>query len=146
MDYQCCLWITDRQVWQARKLISWHRISSSTWRKVFCRKISFWTTFLDWWGLCVMQTLHFVGQCFIVHHYNQASNCCSCFLSRSVLYANAYLHLPSVLWRCWLGGRKGIRPVKNWVVGCWHGYLSGARCRLAYGPANATATYCPFLR
>jgi len=30
-----------------------------------------------------------------------------------------------VLWRCWLGGRKGIRPVKNWVVGCWRGYLSG---------------------
>ena len=25
---------------------------------------------------------------------------------------------PSVLWRCWLGGRKSIRPVKNWVVGC----------------------------
>ena len=24
---------------------------------------------------------------------------------------------PSVLWRCWLGDRKGIRPVKNWVVG-----------------------------
>jgi len=21
--------------------------------------------------------------------------------------------LPSVLWHCWLGGRKGIRPVKN---------------------------------
>jgi len=21
--------------------------------------------------------------------------------------------LPSVLWRCWLGGRKGIRPVKK---------------------------------
>jgi len=47
---------------------------------------------------------------------------------------------PSVLWRCQLGGRKGIWPVKNWVVGCWHGYLSGARCRLAYGPADATAT------
>ena len=27
----------------------------------------------------------------------------------------------------WLGGRKGIRPVKNWVVGCWRGYLSGDR-------------------
>ena len=25
--------------------------------------------------------------------------------------------LPSVYWRCWLGGRKGIRPVKNWVAG-----------------------------
>ena len=40
--------------------------------------------------------------------------------------------MPSVLWRCWLGGRKGIRPVKNWVVRCWRGYLSGARCRLAW--------------
>ena len=28
------------------------------------------------------------------------------------------------------------------MVGYWHGYLSGARCRLAYGPANATATHC----
>jgi len=26
------------------------------------------------------------------------------------------------------------------VVGCWHGYLSGAWCRLAYDPADATAT------
>jgi len=34
----------------------------------------------------------------------------------------------------------GIRPIKNWVVRCWHGYLSGARCRLAYGPADATAS------
>jgi len=49
--------------------------------------------------------------------------------------------VPSVLWRCWLGGRKGIRPVKNWVVGCWYGYLSGVRCRLAYSPADATATH-----
>ena len=40
--------------------------------------------------------------------------------------------VPSVLWRCWLGDRKGIHPVKNWLVGCWHGYLSAARCRLAY--------------
>ena len=40
--------------------------------------------------------------------------------------------VPSVLWHCWVGGRKGIRPVKNWVVRCWCGYLSGARCRLAH--------------
>jgi len=26
---------------------------------------------------------------------------------------------------------------KNWVVGCWHGYLSGASCRLAYVPTDA---------
>jgi len=49
--------------------------------------------------------------------------------------------LPSVLWHCWLGVRKSIRPVKNWVMRWWHGYLSKARCRwLAYGPVDATAT------
>jgi len=49
-------------------------------------------------------------------------------------------HLPSVLWHCWLGVRKNIWPVKNWVMRCWCSYLSGARCRLfAYGPTDATA-------
>ena len=52
--------------------------------------------------------------------------------------------VPSVLWRCWLVGRKGIQPVKNRVVGCWCGCLSGARCILAYRPADATATHCLF--
>ena len=54
--------------------------------------------------------------------------------------------MPSVLWHCWLGGRKGIRSVKNWVVGCWRGYLSGVMCRFAYGPADATATHFLLLR
>ena len=45
--------------------------------------------------------------------------------------------MPSVLWHCWLG----IWPLKNWVVGYWLSYLSGARCRFAYGPADATATH-----
>jgi len=41
-----------------------------------------------------------------------------------------------------LVGRQEGHPAckKNWVVGCWRGYLSGERCRLAYGPADATAT------
>jgi len=26
-------------------------------------------------------------------------------------------------------------------MGCWHGYLSGVRCRFAYGPVDATATH-----
>jgi len=55
--------------------------------------------------------------------------------------------LPSVLWSCWLGSRKGIWPVKNLrVVGYWHGYLSGVRCRVAYGPADAAATHCLLLQ
>ena len=45
------------------------------------------------------------------------------------------------------GWQKSIWPVKNWVTGRGHGYLSAVRCRwLAYGPANAnkaTATPSP---
>ena len=26
---------------------------------------------------------------------------------------------PSMLWHCWLGDRKGIQPVKSWVLVCW---------------------------
>ena len=32
------------------------------------------------------------------------------------------------------------------MVGYWHGYLSGARCRLAYVLADATATHCLLLQ
>ena len=31
-------------------------------------------------------------------------------------YGDSFL---SVLWHCWLGDRKGIRPVKNWMLVCW---------------------------
>jgi len=48
-----------------------------------------------------------------------------------------FCKLPSVLWRCWLGGTKG----NNWMVRYCCGYLSGARCKwFAYGPADATVT------
>jgi len=49
----------------------------------------------------------------------------SCILLMSLL-----MMLPSVLWHCWLGIRKSIWPVKIWVMTCWRGCLSGARCRL----------------
>ena len=79
------------------------------------------------------------------HHSHTVTADLVCFQSQ-LLDANIYAilqpirYLPSVLWCCWLGGRKGIRPVKTewWGAGC----LSGARCRLAYGPADATATHC----
>jgi len=49
--------------------------------------------------------------------------------------------LPSVLWCCWLGGSKGIQPLKIWVLRCLQGYLSRAKGKwLAYVPADATAT------
>ena len=41
-----------------------------------------------------------------------------------------------------LVGRQEEHPAcKNWVMRCWCGYLSGARCKLfAHGPADATAS------
>ena len=45
-----------------------------------------------------------------------------------------------------VGWQEGHPACKNWVVGCWRGYLSEARCRLAYGPADATATHCLLLQ
>jgi len=40
-----------------------------------------------------------------------------------------------------VGRQEGHPACKKRVVGYWHGYLSGARCRLAYGPADVTATH-----
>ena len=42
--------------------------------------------------------------------------CCHVFTAFTAFF------VPSVLWHCWLGDRKGIRPVKNRVVGYWRGY------------------------
>jgi len=39
-----------------------------------------------------------------------------------------------------VGRQEGHPACKNKLVGCWC-CLSGARCRLAYGPADATATH-----
>jgi len=40
-----------------------------------------------------------------------------------------------------VGRQEGHPACKNWAVGCWRGYLSGSRCRLAYGLADTTATH-----
>jgi len=63
-----------------------------------------------------------------------------------VTQKSLYSYWLSRLWCCCLGGRKGIRPVKNWVMGCWRRYPSGASCRLAYIPSYAAATHCLLLQ
>jgi len=40
-----------------------------------------------------------------------------------------------------IGQQEGHQACKKNLVGCWHGYLPGVRCRFAYGPADATATH-----
>jgi len=36
--------------------------------------------------------------------------------------------------------QEGHPACKKLSGGCWHGYVSAARCRLAYSPADATAS------
>jgi len=43
--------------------------------------------------------------------------------------------VPSMLRCCWLSGRKGIQSVRNSLVICWCGYVSGSRCIFVYGPS-----------
>ena len=43
------------------------------------------------------------------------------------------------------GQQEGHPACKKLSGGVLRGYLSGARCRLVYGPADATATHCLLL-
>ena len=45
-----------------------------------------------------------------------------------------------------VGRQEGHPACKKLSCGVLHGYLSGARCRLACGPADATATHCLLLQ
>jgi len=62
-----------------------------------------------------------------------------------LLFVIYYYYLLSVLFAfsalTLLVGRQEEHPAckKLLVVGYWHGYLSGVRCRLGCGPADATA-------
>ena len=98
-------------------------------------------TNFSWMRACIKNLQSICSQSAIMDHVCNENHVRQCqVIDREAFMTYLFcLHLlkresdlPSVLWRCWLGGRKGIRPVKNWVVRCWRGYLSWARCRLAY--------------
>ena len=80
---------------------------------------------MELWSQC---QVHSTGTCLSTDYCAQL---CGCFSALTLLV-----------------GRQEGHPAckKNWVVRCWRGYLSGARCRLAYGPADATATRCLLLQ
>jgi len=81
--------------------------------------------------------MHFVAEDILMHYIR---------VMMRVIVTIVILLLPSVLWRCWLGRgiRNGIWPVKNWVVGCWRGYLGwGADLHIAQQmPLPLTISCC----
>ena len=134
-----CEWVVYTTRWDP--LFWWRIWADVSWRSpLFC----------NWLCLLVVVSSHgwFLGRmtlsmprcCWWLNDWLIAS------LLTVILLEYCILALPSVLWHCWFGGRKGIRPVKTGAVGCWCGYLSGARCWLAYGPADATTTHCLLLQ
>jgi len=46
---------------------------------------------------------------------------------------------PSVLLHCWLGDRKGIRPVKNWMLLCWWWWFDWSFARLIAAVVTTTS-------
>ena len=72
-------------------------------------------------------------------------NCVDIFIWLSGICVRFYVILPSLLWHCWLGVRKSIRPVKIdwWCVGVVVCLERGVDCFWSYGPADATAVPKP---
>ena len=60
-----------------------------------------------YWHICLKSAAYFFWPTLYMHSVSGAVQM-SCLLCRCL----------QCFWRCWLGGRKGIRPVKNWVVAC----------------------------
>ena len=118
----------------------WYSISSChSWasrqpgRRWLLRRLTTRTLMMRWWTLTDRFTSLLAG----LAHWD-ASTLLALSVKSSMCFSG---FMPSVLWCCWLGGRKGIRPVKSRVVRYWRGYLSGVRCKwFAYGPAGAIAT------
>jgi len=45
----------------------------------------------------------------------------------------------------WQEGHPACKKLSGGML-AWHGYLTGVLCKLAYGPVDATATYCFLLQ
>ena len=90
-----------------------------------------------WWHLyqitvLLPTVLLVVDQVFLLHQYHKHFVLIFCLCAFSAL---------TLL----VGWQEGHPAWKN-LVRCWRCYLSGARCRLAYCPADATATHCLLLQ
>ena len=75
--------------------------------------------------------------------WNGASKRISTELVCAVVYTLVYAFSALTLL---VGWQEGHPACKKQSGGCGRGYLSGAMCRFAHGPADATATHCLLLQ
>ena len=111
-----------------------HQFSSHFFQWISCGEFPAWSWVAigDWL---------FVANDFAVTSQENDSSTSSilCFIEHSVFFDRSYANFSALML---LAGWQERHPAcKNWVVRCWHGYLSGARCKwFAYGPADANVT------
>jgi len=117
--------------------MSWNSVYGGFW--CMLNADCYYTWYLLCWLFCffLLQNEHcFACRRSITHNlYKQ------CHMTELTFFILAYSALTLLV------GRHDEHPAsKNWVMRCWCGYLSGARCRLfAYGPTNATASANPVI-
>jgi len=86
------------------------------------------------WRIFIIVSVRFgfAFRCMKLIHHLQLSIICCIQVNKTTSNSYLLISVSSVLWLCWLGGRKGIRPVKIWVVGCGRGCLGwGADLHIA---------------
>ena len=91
----------------------------------------------DWW--CSSLTLFPIN----TNQPALRSTCVSFLQLRCSPFIHLFINFIAFRALTLLVGQEGHPACKKLGGGvrCWHGYLSGARWRLAYGPADATATH-----
>ena len=98
-----------------------------------------------------LNTVHYIKR-EVTEGWGQVTDLIQCFDFASVFRRYSWVtkgvHIcdPFSVLTLLVGRQEGQPACRNWVVGCWHGCLSGVRCKLAYGPADATATHCLLLQ
>jgi len=97
--------------------VVWCVLLQSQWCRVVSLVIQ-WSCFHARSAAAVFATTGFVHfiQFYVVGSHLYFLVFCDTYMPFCLTLSNRNLFTPAVLWRCWLGGRKGIRPVKNMRV------------------------------
>jgi len=133
-------------------LLTSQQISDKNWHNEDHTTVTIWTSITSsvWWK-CPKTVKCRVWMTLQKHHYLKDTDLLTQAWSMGVLeghhnfYTHECMHAFSALMLL-VGRQEGHPACEKLSGGCWHGYLSGAMCRLAYGPADATATHCLLLQ
>jgi len=144
--------VRQKSVIKVKQVDVSHAIAQCTYTAAFEKSLYMSDAFMPVQFAIIRQSKHLFNNLFslttwISHHSNIKTILLKAM--KAQLHANNIcFHLPCYLiafsaLTLLVRSQKSIRPVKNWVMRCWCGYLSGARCTthdFTYGPANVTAT------